>query len=243
MDFWQLLKHWAPSDLQQHSNVLLIKISTALGRSKNLTKHLFRQLHIFHNPSRENPYILLSNYSAGRHVLLRQAVARGHIFGISLESHMDETEPPESFNNISTSIFIASLQTSPFTRSIHILQEATTDMISCCIHLYFFSQPFFLLLGDFIAVLSATNLGIKVCACDHLAPQITNVSIIILVCMHCSMQGLVQSWKNFVYMDFFFLGLKIFHKVLRKLKEIRKKKQTNYLRNSWLRAWKALFCS
>lgn len=135
---------------------------------------------------------------------------------------MDETELPESFNNISTSIFIASLQTSPFTRSIHILQKATTDMISYCIHLYFFSQPFFLLLGDFVAMLSAPNLGIRLCASYHLAPQITSISIIILVCIYCSMSNherILCTWM------FLFLGLNLIHKVLRKLKEI--KKETN----------------
>jgi len=71
------------------------------------------------------------------------------------------------------------LQTSPFTRSIHIIQETTTDMFSWHIHFYFFCQPFFLLLGGLIAFLSAPNLGIREPAWDHLAPQVTNISLLL----------------------------------------------------------------
>lgn len=114
------------------------------------------------------------------------------------------------------------MQTSPFTRSIHILLEAATDMISFSIHLYFFSQPFFLLLGGSIAILSAPNLGIRMCACDHPAPQTANISLIILVCTHCSMQGLVQSRKNFVYMDVFVSWLKSHPHSFKKIKRNKK---------------------
>lgn len=140
---------------------------------------------------------------------------------------MDETELPESFNNISTSTFIASLQTSPFTRSIHILQEATTDMISSCIYLYFFSQPFFLLLGDFIAILSAPNLSIRLCACYHIVPQ-SYKHLYYYFGRHTLLN--VQSWKNFVHMDVFVPWFQSHLQSFKKTKR-NKKKETDKIIN------------